>query len=57
MTACRGCATVGDMVDGSTCNAVNRRGSRLLICELPLGHLKEGEEHRMGEETWPEPKW
>lgn len=56
MTAGDGCGTVGDMVD-DVCSAIGKLGERTLICELKLGHLKEGQDHAMGEVTWPEPSW
>jgi len=46
-----------DEPSATACNATNRRAGRLLICELPLGHLKAGEDHKAGDETWPEPTW
>lgn len=33
-----------------TCNATDRAGGRLRICEKPLDHE---DDHRDGEHTWP----
>lgn len=42
------------MAPQDTCNAVEKKGSRVLICELPMDHDvgADGTEHQMGEEMW-----
>lgn len=39
-----------------SCNAVEKRGAKVLICEKPLGHDPDASlaerEHQMGDQRW-----